>query len=204
MSAFTATEFGASQFASSDHFANKVPTQVVVASSVAPSKSITYRFPQQIIPLDDGRTLLRLREAPLLTVDSNQMHFEVENWGIKMNCEDVADLPRQIARRFLTLFSKADNNVIGEEERLEWLRILDFVDCTQFNIERSAPQYAEGTLLKKNPLTVEWHDGSNEVLSPSLASIFFPLNPGDNFSAFIKTGKEQRTLVVERISLIPV
>lgn len=202
MIAFTpVSPTGAPQFATSD-LDVRPTTHIVARAEPAPVKSRSFRFPQRIIPLDGGRTLLRLRENPTLTVNSRTMEFDVQDWGIHMRCDQVEDLPRQIARRFLTLFGKADRDEMGPSERLEWLKLLDQVDYTQFSIDRSVPHHVEGTLLKKNPLTVEWNDGATEQLPASVASVFFPLDPGDNFSAFVKMGKENRTINVERVSIL--
>ena len=51
--------------------------------------------------------------------------------------------------------------------------------------------------------TIEWHDGTVEVLPLSLSPALYPLEPGDSFSAFVKVGKENRALSIERVSLIP-
>lgn len=202
MIAFTPTSADAPQFATSDRLDAKAPTHIVAKAEPKPSKAHIFRFPQQIIPLDGGHILLRLREAPIVTVDPRTMEFDVQDWGIHMRCDQVEDLPRQIARRFLTLFSKADRDQLGLSEQIEWLKILDKVDYTQFSVDRSAPHHVEGTLIGKNPLRVEWHDGTNEQLSPSVASMFFPLDPGDTFSAYVKMGKENRTIGIERINIL--
>jgi hypothetical protein len=202
MSLFIAdTSVDAPQFAASERLDTRPPAHVMVDMPPAPRQN--FRFNQQIIPLDDGRTLLRLHEAPNLSVDPRTMEFEIEDWGIRMPCDKVEDLPHQIARKFITLFSKADQELIDSSEQLTWLKILDKVDYTQFIIERSSPHYTEGVLLKKTPLVVKWHDGTTEILPPSLASVFFPLDPDDNFSAYVKIGKGNHTLGIERISLIP-
>lgn len=193
---------GAPQYAPSERLDAPPPTQIVAKADPSPKKVQRFTLPQQIIPLDEGRTLLRLRKAPTLKVNTRTMEFEAEEWGITMPCDKVEDLPRQIARRFLTLFSKADQDSMEPQERVEWLKLLDNVDFAQFSIDRSAPQYLEGTLVGKNPPRVEWHDGATEILPLSLASSLFPLDPGDNFSAFVKVGRDNRTLSIERVSLI--
>lgn len=192
----------AAGFAASDQLAARPPAFVRVEAAVAPEARQTYRFPQKLIPLDGGTTLLRLREALQLEVDRKRMEFSVEGWGIRMPCAQVEDLPRQIARRFLTLFSKADTETMSSVEKLEWLRILDLVDYTQFAIDRAAPHYTEGTLRGKTPIVIEWHDGTVEQLPGNLAAAFFPLDAGDRFSAFVKSGKDNRTLHVERVCLL--
>ena len=204
MTAFLPTATGvASAFADSDRSDLAPSKPRVVAVEQAPKSTHTYRFNQRLFPLDDGRTLLRLKSPLTLLLDKRTMKFEVQDWGVEMDTAHAQDLPRQIARRFLTLFGKADSQSLTEPEKLQWLRICDQVDVAQFNADRSAPHYTEGTLKKKYPLTVEWHDGVRELLVNRLAANFHPLEEGDNFSAFVKMGKGNETVNIERLSIIP-
>lgn len=193
---------GPPTFAASDQSGFTPTKPRIVAIEQSTKSTHSYRFSQQLFPLDDGRTLLRLHQPLTLTLDRRTMRFEVKDWGVQMDSAQAHELPRQIARRFLTLFGKADSQSLTETEKGQWLRICDQVDVAQFSVDRSAPHYTEGTLKKKNPLTVEWHDGSIERLPPRLASIFHPLDPGDYFSAFVKMGKDNATLNLERVSIL--
>jgi hypothetical protein len=195
---------GAPSFAESDRN-DLVPAKPqVVAVEKAPKEIHTYRFPQMFFPLDDGRTLLRLNHPLSLMLDKRSMVFEVKDWGIFMETAKAHELPNQIARRFLTLFGKADSQTLTEEEKIQWLKICDQVDVAQFNVDRSAPHYMEGKVKRKSPLTVEWHDGTSEQLPARLAANFHPLETGDNFSAFVKMGKANVSLAIERLTILPV
>jgi hypothetical protein len=194
---------GVSAFADSDQSELAPSKPRIVAVEQAPKATHSYRFNQRLFPLDDGRTLLRLHYPLTLLLDRRTMQFEVQDWGVQMDTAQAYDLPRQIARRFLTFFGKANSQSLTEPEKLQWLRICDQVDVAHFNADRSAPHYTEGTLKKKNPLTVEWHDGVKENLANRLAANFHPLEEGDNFSAFVKMGKGNETLNVERVSILP-
>jgi hypothetical protein len=189
------------RFAESDSLEMRRPANIVAQQETAIRNARNFRFPQKLIPLDD-RNLLRLRKAPVVTVDTRTMEFDVQNWGIKMPCSEVHELPRQIGRRFLMLFSKGDSQNLSAEERLQWLQVLDQVDYPRFSFDRSAPQYTEGKLVRKNPYKVEWHDGSIEVLPAALGAVLHLLDSGDTFSAFIKAGADNRTLAIERVCLI--
>ena len=201
--AFTPNGPGEAQFAVSDELGLPAPPSLIRQADPIPDTPRKFRFPQQIIPLDGGRTLLRLHQPLTLLMNQRTLEFDVEGWNIHMPCAQVDEVPRQIARRFLTLFSKADAGAITSAERIEWLGILDRVDFTQFSVERAAPHYVEGTLQKKQPAIVEWHDGTIEQISASLAAAFYPLDPGDRFSAFVKLGKGNHALHIERVCLLP-
>lgn len=194
---------GAPSFAESDRN-DLVPSKPqVVAVEKAPKEVHTYRFPQLYFPVDDGRTLLRLNSPLSLLLDKRTMVFEVKDWDIFMETGQAHELPKQIARRFLTLFGKADSQTLTPEEKIQWLKICDQVDVAQFNVDRSAPHYMEGKVKRKAPLTVEWHDGTNEQLPARLAANFHPLEAGDNFSAFVKMGKANVSLAIERLTILP-
>ena len=194
----------APSFAESDRSELAPSKPQVVAVEKAPTEIHTYRFPQLFFPLDDGRTLLRLKQPLALQLDKRTMVFEVKDWGIHMEATRAYELPQQIARRFLTLFGRADSQALTAEEKMQWLRICDQVDVEQFNVERAAPHYTEGKVRQKVPLTVEWHDGTTEKLPARLAANFHPLEAGDTFSAFVKMGKGNVTLNLERVSILPV
>lgn len=194
---------GVSAFADSDQSELAPSKPRIVAVEQAPKTTHSYRFNQRLFPLDDGRTLLRLHYPLTLLLDKRTMQFEVQDWGVQMDTAQAHDLPRQIARRFLTFFGKANSQSLTEQEKMQWLRICDQVDVAHFNADRSAPHYTEGTLKKKNPLMVEWHDGVRENLANRLAANFHPLEEGDNFSAFVKMGKGNETLNIERVSILP-
>lgn len=195
---------GSPQYAISDSCNPSQPARITARDENAVKRVQTFQFAQQIFAMDDGQTLLRLHKPLKLIVDRQTAEFDVEGWGIHMQCADVAELPRRIARRFLSFLSKSDAGLLNSREKSEWLDILDQVDTTQFNIDRAAPRYVEGTLKRKSPTVVEWHDGANEQINPALAAVFFPLDPGDRFSAFVKLGKNNNTLKIERVSLIEV
>lgn len=202
MTALISVAESASGFALSDNAELAARRPRIVAVEPAYKKTPTFRLDQRFIPLDDGRTLLRLHKALLVKPDHSTGMLEVVGWGIKLPIMQADDIPRQIARKFLILFSKATNQTISEAEKAEWLSICDLVDVTQFSIDRSSPQYMEGTLTKKYPPSIEWHDGTVEHLPTNFAANFFALEAGDSFSAFVKIGKGQTTLGIDRISLI--
>jgi hypothetical protein len=182
---------------------NRSSPAMLAADSQPPGNFVEYSFPQTLVPLDGGKTLLRLRSAPRLRVDNRSRQFEVQDWGIQMPCSDVHDLPRQMARRFLDLFGKSERGMLSADERGAWITVLDQIDWTQFNIDRAAPHYAEGTLLRRQPTVVQWSDGVTEKLEPMVAPALQAFEPGELFSAFVKLGRDNKALSMERVLLIP-
>ncbi len=162
-----------------------------------------FTFEQKVIPLEGGRQLLKLQKPLELRIDREALRFKVTDWGIEMDCLQLSKLPREIARRFLFLLAAADNERLSEQDQADWLRISDYVDFQQFTIERSAPRYMEGVLITKASVTiVEWHDGSRERLNTDAARALSEVNPRERFSAFVKLGKDDQSLAIERVSLL--
>jgi hypothetical protein len=131
------------------------------------------------------------------------MRFTVEDWGIEMDYFNLPQLPREAARRFMRLLNDAENELLNECDRVAWLRISDYVDFQQFSIERSAPRYMEGTLRSNaSVVIVEWHDGGRETLDWDVAQALSEVNLGERFSAFVKLDRNDKTMAMERVSLL--
>jgi hypothetical protein len=78
------------------------------------------------------------------------------------------------------------------------------VDASQFHIDRAAPHYVEGSVMRQNPTFVRWADGKEERLNASVVPSLSVLEPGDLFSAFAKLGRDGDTLALTRVSLLSV
>ena len=180
------------------------PTQYVAKHKPDPRQLKAFKFNQQrVFALDGNKLLLRLRETPTLLVDRATMTFEVEHWDIRLPIADVADVPRQICRRFLELFSKTERQTASLDEQRAWLRILDQVDYRQFYADRAAPRYEEATLIRKTPIClVEWPDGQRERLPSAAAFALYPLNDGDRFSVFVIFDRHIKLLWIDRVVLV--
>lgn len=202
MTVYTQADFAPTEYAYVDGLNPSIPSQLAADRAPSADRRISYTFPQTLFPVDGGRTLLRLRSAPILAVDSKTLEFEIEGWGLRMKCAEVHDVPRQIVRRFLYLFGRSEQRLLSEEERNVWIDILDRVDSNQFSYDRSAPHYNEGILLQRDPIVVEWSDGKNEKLDSRVGTALMPLDPGDTFSAYVKLGRDNKAMEIERVMLI--
>lgn len=139
----------------------------------------------------------------MLQIDPATLRFSVKDWGIEMDCLQLAQLPRELARKFLRLLSAAESENLTEAEQAEFITISDYIDFQEFSITRSAPRYMEGTLqARSNTVIVEWHDGSREVLNWEVSRALSEIDPGERFSAFVKLGKDDKALALERVSLL--
>jgi hypothetical protein len=159
-------------------------------------------FDQKIIPFEGGNRSLRLLKQLTLQLDPATLRFKVKDWGIELDCFNLQQLPRELARKCLFLLSAAENERLTEADQADLLRISDYVDYQEFSIDRSLPHYAEG-ILRNNAtqVMVEWANGKKETLDWNVGRSLTEVNVGERFSAFVKLGKKNKTLLVERVSL---
>ncbi len=169
---------------------------------VAPKRTV-YAFPRTVLPVEGGRLLLRLTRTPRVALNPSNGECEVLNWDVRLPATKAEDLPREMARRFLQLFSKADSGELTEQEQAGWLSILDEVDFQAFCVDRATPHYMEGTLVSGVPhFRIEWHDGTTQKISPPVARSLSLLKPGDEFGAYVKLGIDNEVLAIDRLIFI--
>ena len=111
--------------------------------------------------------------------------LEVVGWGMTVPLEKADELPRQIGRRFLELYSKAVTGSLREEDR-KWLRtVSEQMDYHAFAASRKLPRYREATLVRKAPvLLVQFLEDRNIKLDKSLASKLTAIDDGERFAAW--------------------
>jgi hypothetical protein len=162
-----------------------------------------YVYRRTVLPIEGGRVLLRLTQNPIVEVDPTTRECEALGWDIRIPCDNVENLPEEMARRFLDLFSKADAGRLTRDDQASWLKILDHVDFGAFSVDRAAPHYLEGTLVRLEPLCIiEWHDGERQRIDRGVARALSALRIGDQFGAYVKLGKDNSVRSIERIVLL--
>jgi hypothetical protein len=182
---------------------HSTPSAVVARQDPGARKRTVYAFSRSVLPVEGGRLLLRLTQTPRVALDPVTGNCEVLNWGVEIPATQAQDLPREMARRFLELFSKADSGELDEQEQAGWLALLDQVDFQAFCVDRAAPHYMEGVLKTPSPqCRVEWHDGRSQKISITVARALALLKPGDEFGAYVKLGLDNEVLGIERLVLI--
>jgi hypothetical protein len=61
----------------------------------------------------------------------------------------------------------------------------------------------EGKLISNaENVIVLWHDGSREQIDHNVAKTLSEVNVGEQFSAFVKLGKDDKSRAIERVSLL--
>jgi len=187
---------------------NRVVDQRIVGgggADIDASKLRTFQFPQTMFPVDGGKVLLRTYEPLKLLMDERSETFVVEGWDIRLRCDQVYELPRHVVRKFLGLLAKANARTLTTSDQVQWLSILDQVDFKQFSIDRAMPHYLEGTLISRRlgqPAMVEWADGSRTSLHARVALPLTPLEPGDDFAAYVKLGNDNEVVSIESVSML--
>lgn len=191
------------EFAEPAHWAKEHFAQSrAVKAKKEPLRIRTFEFAQRLIPIEGGRQCIRLLK-PLTLVVQDESTFVVRDWGIELPYVDLPRLPREVGRRFLFLLNAAQNCSLAENDEADWLRVSDYIDFRQFSVDRSSPRYQEGILRSsKETIIVEWHDGTRETLLRPAARSLSEVNVGERFSAFVKLGKNNETLHIERVLIL--
>ncbi len=193
-----------SLYAEADSAYVQPASEVVATSKPDKGMRIGYKLDRELLSLEGGHLLVRLREPLVVEVEPATMTCGVFDWGVSLPVTQVADLPNRLARQFLNLFSKADRGLLSEQESDQWLKVVDQVDYRRFCIDRAAPQYLEGTIQTKQPtfVIVRWYDDTTEKIEFPVASALSVLWKGDEFGAYVKLGLGNKTLSIERITIL--
>jgi hypothetical protein len=183
--------------------ARNLPAKHVEVTFPLELEHLRYTYPNRLIALDGGKVLLRLRDDPLIEVDPASLECSIVGWSLKIPYDEIHDISRLLARRFLQLLRRAKSQQLTEDEEYDWISILGQVDYQIFSLEREPPRYVEGKILRKTPkLRVEWHDGQTEYISSGAGAALLVLNEGESFGAFVKWGRDGIESI-ERVDFLP-
>jgi len=175
-------------------------TTATAKKEPAKGRFSTFQFDQKIFAWEGGRFKLRLKENPILILNPANLTVEMKDWGLELNMGSAPELPRYIVRRFLFLWSQAQNNALSETDAQSWEKILGLVDMQDFAVQQSEPRYIEGQLLAiRDVLRVQWHDGTFCYIPREFTSRFDLLNEGEFFSAFVKFGRNDEPIAIDRV-----
>lgn len=129
----------------------------------------------------------------------------LQGWGINIELyQSDFNLDREIIRKFLTFFSKAEANSLNSNEQAEWMSLVAKVDYQKFCAERSPYVYMEGKLLSRESdgWRVQWHDGSEQLVRAPAGKQLDILDLEQLFGAMVKFGKDRIVLSIASISFI--
>lgn len=172
----------------------------VIVEDPKPDQPPSFKLGQGFVPLEGGRILLRLVEAPTLEFDPVLRRYSLRGWGMSFDGAEIVNLPRMMARKFLKLFSLAKNNNLSATEKENWANILGEVDYAAFSSDRTPASYVEGRVIGRKPVvTVEWHDGERQTIPERIAPVLNILDENEDFGAFVKWGRGDLIKDIERI-----
>jgi hypothetical protein len=184
--------------------AYRSPREFKVTQEPSTQMRKTFAFRKTVLQVEPGRLQLKLTEAPMIAVNPSNLECEVVGWGISMPAQEAENIPRALTRRFVELFSKAGTGRLEEHEQQCWVNVLDQVDFQAFCIDRAAPHYVEGLIVAQQPnfTLVKWHDGKREKLEQHVARSLSFLNPGDEFGASVKLGRDNKAMRIENVMIL--
>ena len=164
-----------------------------------------YELGQSIVSPDGGKTLIRFIDRPMLRLNFGRGMIEVEGWGVEVPISKSTEVPRELARKFLQLWSRSEKQILNPEDRASWEFIVDTVDFDSFTVDRVAPRYVEALYVRQNNQqrpVVKWQDGTLEEISKECSGSLAVLNPGEWFGGYAKFGTDGRTIHLERIFML--
>ncbi len=132
--------------------------------------------------------------------------LRLKGWGINISSWSESDfnLDREIIRKFLALYSKAEANMLSDTERENWATIVDQVDYQRFCAERSPEVYMEGELLHHEAAGwhVVWHDGTEQSIANEIGLQLNLVDEGERFGVMVKFGKNREVQSLSQLSHI--
>lgn len=172
--------------------------------AVRPSFIFDVPFPQTVMPLGDGDKTLRFWSQPRMRYDSARAIVELQPWNIRVRMEDAGQIPREIVRTFLRLWTKAERQTLSEQEAPRWAEMLEQVDFQQFCIEHAPARYMQGILKAKtdNITTVLWQDGTEENVSGAPRAALDLVNEGEAFSAHVRLDRRAHAAEIANVAIL--
>lgn len=191
-----------------EHTEHRPPTRLRLLEEPTGVIRQTFSLRKSVLQIEPGQLQLRLTQFPQIAVNpgtlEGELECEVVGWDVRLRVIEAEKLPAAMARRFLELFSKADQGRLSESEQATWLTVLDQVDYQTFCIDRAQPHYVEGEVTDKHPgfVRVEWHDGTREKIETPAHRALQHLTRGDSFGALVKLGRDNRATRIECVTLL--
>lgn len=179
------------------------PTELVSKHEPAARTRTEFVYKRRILPVEGKRLLLRLWDDVSIAIDHEKYECEVVGWGLKMHPDSIENVAKAMSRRFLELYSKAVADRLENDEKADWISILDKIDYASFCEDREPPQYMEGEIERTSPVyRVRWHDGTSENLDPSVAKSLQVFQVADTFAGYVKMSRSGKTRLIERVTFI--
>jgi len=167
----------------------------------------TYKIPYKIFKLNES-TYLHLAKFLNLKfyLEKDEFRCTILQWDIDFPFSESSlldDIEKLIARKFLSLWGKAIDNNLNDDEYKLWVSIVDYIDMKRFVEDWFPARYMEGILIKlnENP-KIEWHTGLTSTISRKQLSAECPwLEEGDHFSCYVKFSDQNQVSSLSNVML---
>ena len=180
------------------------PAIIEQCSPLDLSKPMELNLNTRYIPLGDQ--YLCLEKDLVGEVYFSSGVLRIKGWGIDLALYEEAnsDWNRAIARKFLDLHSKAEADLLSEEEKPAWISIISQVNYQRFSAERSPEVYLQGKLLAKelDGWKVQWHDGTIQFIRKEVSRPLDLVDLNQHFGAIVKFGLNNEIVSLTSVSFI--
>ena len=78
-------------------------------------------------------------KKPITTTYVSPTRLRVVDWNVEFDVED--DFRHLIARKYLEMLSKAENDLLSDLEQDEWLKLIQYVDYNEFKSQFEPARY---------------------------------------------------------------
>jgi hypothetical protein len=163
---------------------------------------IELTYAHTVFPVE-GSNSLHVMQPLRLGYSDEDGTLDVIGWGLRVDLRGAQELPRLIARRFLTLYSKLWNDNLSEEESTAFRNICEQIDYRGFARTRELPRYREAKLIHKVPCYVEFLDLKRVQIDSHLVPKFHVLDEGDLFGAWFTTDLDGKVVDIKNVMLLP-
>lgn len=164
--------------------------------------TIELEYATKTFPLEGDRKLHAAKPLRFAYVDDAGT-VEICGWDLKVNLDEATDLPRQISRRFIDLFAKAERGDLDEQEEACFDNICEQIDYRRFCADRDMPRYMEALVLRKTPALIRYLGGANIRLEPEIARKIELLDEGEYFGAYFTLDREGQITDIRNVSPVP-
>ncbi len=163
-------------------------------------------YATRVFPLEGDRKLHAskpLRFAYFTDAENGTETVEIVGWNLEVDLGEASDLPRQIARRFLQLFSDSQSGTLSEHDEACFGAVCAQIDYRRFCAERDLPRYTEACLVRKTPPLIRHLGSPNIRLAPEVGAKIELVDEGEYFGGDFTLDREGNIIDIANVVLLP-
>ncbi|MEZ5329882.1 MAG: hypothetical protein R3F19_32955 [Verrucomicrobiales bacterium] len=162
---------------------------------------IEFEYATKAFPLGGDQNLYASNPLRFAYVDNSGI-VEILGWNLRVDLNEATDLPRQIARRFLQLFSQAQTGNLSEQDEACFDQICGQIDYRRFCAERDLPRYMEALVVRKSPGLIRYLGGANIRISNEVRDKIGLVDEGEYFGGYFTLDREGHIIDIQNVVFV--